>query len=304
MMAWRIVDRLRRRLAQSQYWLEQHIDGWGDETAFNATASSTASVDAHAPEHWLELVRNGAPWLLRSGHDNDADARQVTSVTAVPSEAVQSLTNDTESRQRSEDTAVWVRSDVSGFDVIGPAEQDMAPGALSDKAVRHYRIEQRSLGVTRPSYQQNAELESLKGRRSSAAEPAVVGTAELPAEEEVGPESAASWNMPDVEDESVDGQVSANRYLRHAEEESVGAIVAERRHFRHAESPPEVLRHSLAMGASVSGALTRRPSWPPLPDESGQPDVIDDPWPALAFEISSEGDEPLAQNEEGRQWSV
>lgn len=64
--AWRLLECWRVRLVRCQEWLEQRFGGWGEEIGFASDSGRWDEDHTGAvPAHWAEVVRRGAPWLLR-----------------------------------------------------------------------------------------------------------------------------------------------------------------------------------------------------------------------------------------------
>lgn len=338
MMAWRMVERLQRRLAKIQARLEQLIDGWGKEDAFNAPAFSSGSVDARVPEHWAELVRNRAPWLLRAPRDQVAGSESVTP-----------HGNAAHGTHYDNNAAAWSGSDIGGFDPSAVIEEVNTSDDHPDTTVRNNRAGRvrintpgsSSWGHNRISRTRHVNpvgtvgsepIQSPGNASRQRGDDAVLplhsedsGFDMMGSVEDALPDTALNFRIgqtarrtripmfdPHVEfgnpkergrlAAELDGNVTTEPPVN----EAIDTVNTTSRDPRHADAGIAVPAKSFATETSGNTTIPVSTLWPPLPgEEESMVFPTDNSWPALEPEHQDKGDASYEHHHgERRQWNV
>lgn len=317
MIAWRVLDRLRRSIALSQVWLEQRITGWGDENAFIASASNEIMFDEEPPEHWVALVRNNAPWLLRPRRHESVDNHRLMPSGEMRRDAALGRHSDTPQSQRGDASGSIYLDKVSDFDideVEGEAHvTPERPGPDNTTANTQNRkpSSERMVPRKKPLLERlvpRSLRETLSGNNSAEPHPVEEPAGEVPndfqsSEVEVTQHIEANDNHFDFVRPKGTTLTTARRRGKHNSRiDYQNTSLAETyTDIFHIEPEYKKQKSPLNPETSRVETVTVKSVWPSLPGEDGEVEVFDERWPSLDQGSMADGDDSFAQ-QEGVEW--
>ncbi len=295
MAVWRLLERIRQRLLQSQAWLEQQIDGWGSENTFSASASPEYedAIQTPLPEHWAELVRRQAPWLLDSTSKSRGNTQHAAPLSAAHSTIAQSHKPAMDDLRYADD----------GGAVHGSVVADTASVAPTDITSQNTQSKQTPHRSTAPVFHQADGEESRNTHSGFGEELTEKWDLNIvpPVDELNGAEYAVDRPLFPAEGEAGSVKAEVSRYSLYDEGEPETTERTMYRTQHHSESDAGRRTRMPTVKGSEKEALTVTLLWPPLPDEKEEAVSGNDPWPALDLESDKESEHG---EEWGRQWSV
>lgn len=311
---WRLLDWLRLRLVKSQAWLELQIEGWGNESVFNAEMSSESADVMQAPEHWIGLVKKQAPWLLRS-QSREAPRAQYA-LRKVPSRPKAATSHDGEKQVplHAEEGIVMRSAGAGGVDMSDAVREDVKSTALPAITTSEIQGETKLHRVTKPVFQRMAGLDVTK-ERSMMEKHGLNGANEKPSKPPIasssgrknGTADASIKVLPATKDKPSSGNINLMPEKEIGTDKNESAVTTPIRwNVRQTKAD---ITGDRGKDFKIKSRGSERnyvaPCWPPLPGEIEERLATDDPWPVLELESGAESDELFSRDSEReRQWSV